>query len=389
MVAVARYQLHNDGAPETVRYAVPVLDESEPSEDRKDPPPEIRLSLDGKPMACAMEPLKDKVELGFPVVRNSGEKDWETTFTVGTGCVVELTIPSGDAELLLEVVEEPLHYSFSTSKDVHAGLSDRRWVWLLSPAGAWSGTVDTLTVDVDLGPLADLATPKDVGWIREGRHARRRLEDVDLSTQAPLEIELAVRDRDRQRVLLQMAGRDDGFELLSVTASSTLEEGGGAYATKHLVDHDRRTAWCEGVPGRGEGEWIEMRYRGRDTTVGRIPVISMQALAIAGYAKSQGVYRSNGRVKPLRVSGCDGAHAHSFEVPDVDDHLAAAWISDLGNPSEQDAGYVPPPISEVLVQQWFEGEPLCVRATIEAVYPGGRHEDTCLSELMFFPNFPG
>ncbi|MBL8623895.1 MAG: hypothetical protein JNK64_21490 [Myxococcales bacterium] len=63
----------------------------------------------------------------------------------------------------------------------------------------------------------------------------------------------------------QPAGRD-ALTPLQVTASSTLAAPDDRYAPWRVVDYDQkdnldkahRTAWCEGVPGAGVGEYVEL-----------------------------------------------------------------------------------------------------------------------------------
>ena len=47
---------------------------------------------------------------------------------------------------------------------------------------------------------------------------------------------------------------------IAVEASSSLAQDERRYAPEHVVDDDLSTAWVEGVPGSGKGEWLAMTF---------------------------------------------------------------------------------------------------------------------------------
>lgn len=404
--ARAVYKLYNPGPVETVRYAVPKLDELYDSEDIRGDTntASLKLTLDGKPVACTDRALKKKLEIPFAhrkrvnpaALENPPDEpvydEQVTTFHVTTACEVELKLAPGEHELVLDVVEEPLHYSWSTSKDKHPGVSDRRWMWLLAPAGSWAGTLDELSIDVDLGPHARTAKVHGEGWTTKGTHRTKTLKKVDLTQAEPLVIDLGVREQDFQAVILEMTGRTFAWKPLGAKASSTLKaQGANRYGPENLIDRDPATAWCEGVDGTGVGEWVQLRYSGLEGA--QVPavlhpdVVRLQMAMLPGYAKSQHTWTTNGRVAKVEVSACDGSIEHELTVPKRDDPRAAMFFTGFG---EDLFSYPLPPIATAITRKWAESKKeACIQVRILEVEQGSKHEDTCISELAFLVDFPG
>ncbi len=106
-------------------------------------------------------------------------------------------------------------------------------------------------------------------------------------------------------------------------------------------------AWCEGVPGHGIGEWVEVRLQ---------PRLFFQSIYVVnGYAKSTETFRNNGRVKRFQIQTSDGL-------------TTTATLED--RPGEQ------------TIRLPRKANASWVRLTIAEVYPGERYLDTCLSGLV-------
>lgn len=385
--AKATYTLQNDGAPETIRYAVPMLGIEDAEWSTRVPPTPPTLSLAGRPVQCTMEALARPIPL------------FEDTYDVfdpvaARACVAEITVPSGSSVLTLSLVEEPFHESMSTSKSLHPGSSDRDWVWMLAPAGSWRGTVDSLEVVLDPGPLGDLVQPKTPGFVKKDDKWILRREAVDLASEPPLHVHLAVKDLVRQRIVLGMAKRGFLLKPTSARASSTLaSQGGNTYAAANLFDNDPDTAWCEGVDGTGKGSWVELRYAPPDLAGLPIPQrmqVGPLAMAILpGYAKSASSWVGNGRVRALKVTTCDGGAPTTVPLTVADDPRASLVTHRFaGDPSRDldDGG----PMARAVTGPWFEKkQEACIRVELEAVVPGARWQDTCISELHFWPETYG
>lgn len=146
---------------------------------------------------------------------------------------------------------------------------------------------------------------------------------------------------------------------LSAKASSTLRpQAGNRYDPALALDDKLETAWCEGAPGDGVGEWIEVRAQ--HLADWRSPLC--QVLIVPGYAKSEAVYQQNGRVTRLRISSC--AHPEAHVEADVE-----SYEFNLPYPR------VKIPFGAL------KGEADCFRLTILAV-ARGRASDTCISEIL-------
>ncbi|MCB9694065.1 MAG: hypothetical protein H6736_19835 [Alphaproteobacteria bacterium] len=372
--ATATYRLVNDGAPETVRYAVPLLGEK---------PPTPTLTLDGKAVSCTLEPLAKAI----PLFADTYEMFDPVAERV---CVASLAVPSGASTLVLDVVEEPFHESWSTSKDLHAGVADRDWVWMLAPAGSWKGTVDTLDVVLDPGALGDRVQPKTAGFERrEGRWVLHR-EKVDLAAAEPLHVHLAVADMDRQAIVLGMAKRGFWMKPVSARASSTLAaQGGNRYDAANVFDADPSTAWCEGVEGSGKGSWLEIRFA-PPTHIEDLPVYvrmgpgPLAMAVIPGYAKSASAWAGNGRVRELKVSTCDGKTSDTVALAVAEDWKAGLVTHRFGGSFKDDT--MPTAMAEVVTKPWMQEQvEACVRVELTGVVDGGKWADTCISELLFWP----
>jgi hypothetical protein len=126
------------------------------------------------------------------------------------------------------------------------------------------------------------------------------------------------------------------------------------------VDAKLETAWCEGAPGDGVGEWIEVRV---DRPPGkRTPLCAVQI--VPGYAKSQATYRANGRVTRVRLASCQRPEAHlDLDVPDT-----TAW---------------PPTVALQVPPGALGDAAACFRLTILGVSKG-KYPDTCISNILPF-----
>ena len=142
-----------------------------------------------------------------------------------------------------------------------------------------------------------------------------------------------------------------GMDGVAIMVSGTLpHREPGRFGVANLVDDEPSTAWCEGKPDDGIGEWIEFAFH-EPRKLERLGIV-------VGYAKSGNTFRSNNRVKTVIVSmpNCD-----SFKVDLKDTH---------------ETQYVELP---------SEDETKSVVITIQEVYRGSRYRDTCISEITLNP----
>jgi hypothetical protein len=121
-------------------------------------------------------------------------------------------------------------------------------------------------------------------------------------------------------------------------------QGGKNYGPEHLIGSSGG-AWCEGVPGHGVGQTI---------TFHQSPAHVIATIVfVNGYAASEKTFRDNGRVKRVRIE-TSGGYKREVNLKDTRDvqkiklsPSRVAWI----------------------------------RSTILDVYPGNKHQDTCVTTL--------
>ncbi len=94
-----------------------------------------------------------------------------------------------------------------------------------------------------------------------------------------------------------------GGGLDNQTASSMLSpQGDNTYYPENAHDLSYETAWVEGVPGHGIGEYIEYHVQPENPRITEIIVVN-------GYVKSDRAWKNNSRVKKLKLYLDNEAHA--------------------------------------------------------------------------------
>ena len=160
----------------------------------------------------------------------------------------------------------------------------------------------------------------------------------------------------------EIAAESD-IEPVHMTKKVTMDDIDDVYATSYLIeerlgfyhkpsnviDGNNTTAWVEDADGQGEGESLTIELD--DTYAVSGFVIN------AGYQKNTEVYDNNSRPKELIVTFSDG---QSFMV-ELDDYYGA---------------------QKVVLDSSIETT--SVTFTINDVYPGGKSEDTVISEIQLF-----
>ncbi|MBV9210147.1 MAG: discoidin domain-containing protein [Acidobacteria bacterium] len=136
---------------------------------------------------------------------------------------------------------------------------------------------------------------------------------------------------------------------ITATASSTrVPLKAFTYNAAHVLDGDLQTAWIEGVPGPGLGEWIRCDFD-REVKLNRVRLTP-------GYFKNASIWKQNNRVAAATLYFSDGA-SRSYTFPDQ-----MQWQ----------------PLDTGGVRTRF------VRLVISEMYPGSvDSEDTAISEISF------
>lgn len=139
-------------------------------------------------------------------------------------------------------------------------------------------------------------------------------------------------------------------------ASSTLA--GGSYSVKNLFDHKPGTAWVEGKPDDGIGEWVSFKFD-KQAWEDQAYAFAGVIYIVNGYAKSPALFRENNRIKTLRVS-YNGRVLCDLTLTDTM-QLQTFRIQQL-RPAGCRLGDT-------------------LRFEIREVYRGTKYRDTCLTEL--------
>jgi len=128
-------------------------------------------------------------------------------------------------------------------------------------------------------------------------------------------------------------------------ASSVLPPQGSKDYGPEQLNASAGGAWCEGVPGHGVGQTITFHQKPAH--------VIATIVFVNGYAASEKTFRENGRVKRMRIE-TSGGYKREIDLKDTRD--------------VQKIKLSPSRVS------W-------IRSTILDVYPGDKHQDTCITTL--------
>lgn len=154
-----------------------------------------------------------------------------------------------------------------------------------------------------------------------------------------------------------------GAGLGRVTASSSLKsQGDNSYSPSNAHDLSFQTAWVEGVPGLGIGEYLEYTFPPENPRLNTIIVVN-------GYVKSKSAWESNARVKKLKMYVDDKPFAY-LNLKDVMAEQSFS-VSPIGHGDRQNW--------EDLKKkgEWK------IKFEIVEVYKGTKYDDVAISEIYF------
>ena len=148
-----------------------------------------------------------------------------------------------------------------------------------------------------------------------------------------------------------------------VEASSYLQSQSSTnYEPKNAHDLNYKSAWVEGVPGYGIGEFLKYKFSATSARITKIIVVN-------GYVKSETAYRNNSRVKKLKVYLNDKPYA----ILNLEDKIANQGfkVDPIGNSDREDGDALK------TKPDWT------LKFEILEVYKGLKYDDTVISEIYF------
>jgi hypothetical protein len=133
------------------------------------------------------------------------------------------------------------------------------------------------------------------------------------------------------------------------------------YLPIYAADDEPGTAWVEGVPGLGAGEWLMFAGPKLDKAE------AFQIFLRNGLQASKRLFDANARLKQIRLEPllltADGKTAPAGAAVEVELKSVEGWQA---------------------VDVPVKGPVSAVRLTIVSAYPGTKYEDTCLSDLRVY-----
>jgi hypothetical protein len=141
-----------------------------------------------------------------------------------------------------------------------------------------------------------------------------------------------------------------------ITASSALKPSGSiTYEAKNAHDFSFKTTWVEGVPGYGEGEYLEYFFENKSPRVTDILIYN-------GYLKNEAGWKKNSRVKKLKL----WVNGKPYAVLELQDTRALQTFK-LNGP----------------LGRTKDDKDLILKFEILEVYKGDAYDDTAITEIYF------
>ena len=352
------YSLRNRGGADTVTYGFPV-DALSPLNERD----LAHYSIsDGKQQIDVRKVLHEPAggEMLTEGVYGKRVRDW---------FVSDVSFVRGERKALKVNYRVRTFGTMSgTSKSFRWTRSANRFRYNFRTAQTWgNGRLPELRVEVDVRRLRASSIPVSVapaGAVERDGVLVWNFTDVDLRKAPDLVISYDLGDTMESE---QLRGNRLPRKLIeSVRASSALPAGKQtSYDVENLFDGRGDTAWIEGKPDAGAGEWIEIVFR---------PGVEIRGIGVLnGYLKSPDAMAANGHVKRLKVS----------TTPRVD------WVDEEQDlkPTAPSAACKDWPASAL---QWIfdAGESAApvrkLRLKILDAAAGSKFSDTAISELFIY-----
>lgn len=149
----------------------------------------------------------------------------------------------------------------------------------------------------------------------------------------------------------------------TITVSSSLKSKSGiSYSARNIHDLNYKTAWIEGVPGYGIGEYIIYHFPPDNPRITEIIVVN-------GYVKSPSTWKNNSRVKKLKMY----VNNKPFAILNLFD-------------SRQEQHFKFEPLGYNDRENWEQlltKPKWSIKFEILEVYKGEKYDDTVITEIYF------
>jgi hypothetical protein len=271
------------------------------------------------------------------------------------------------------------------TKSFRPEFSDRTFIYLLKPSQNWGeGIVGNCTIKVDLRKLLRAnGIIKEIhprGYVnKEGiliwKYSKLDLKGAD-------EIKVVYDNSAAALTKYILEERIPSRYIVSTKASSVLktdEINIYNYESKNLFDGDLNTAWCEGIKGHGEREWVEFNFG--NAFIGAIGIIN-------GYTKREAIYYANDRIKKIKLDveyvpreyddvEQSGGSEETLEKETTVIELKQKQFNELNK-------NVQAPFMSWLADYGDSYRHVRkIRLSVLEVFPGTKYDDTCISEVYF------
>ena len=149
----------------------------------------------------------------------------------------------------------------------------------------------------------------------------------------------------------------------TASASSELKPLKGiTYSARNSHDLSYKTAWIEGVPGYGIGEYLLYSFPPENPRITKVIIVN-------GYVKSANAWKENSRVKKLKMY----INNKPFAILNLADTRREQSFSfaPIGNGDRKN-------FEMLKSKPWWT-----MKFEIMEVYPGDRYDDTAITEIYF------
>jgi hypothetical protein len=158
---------------------------------------------------------------------------------------------------------------------------------------------------------------------------------------------------------------------LKVGASSNLCEGKLCHSVGNLLDGNDSTAWCEGAPGSGVGEWIEFQFAA--------PVLVDGFFIAPFYAKDRTTMFANARLKTLEVVTDEGSVLVGFSDQKPEETFVDS--AQFSYAPVYVLFYNPWPHYKWVSSVGHSVKTKSLRLIVRDVFPGAKYQDLCISSV--------